>query len=91
MLLLSWLEELELEVVLELLLEPKSDFSRLVRVLVVEESELVVRASPADAVWSAVPSHRTAVTRRVAMQRERDGRDEEEGSCMGWRAFVPVM
>ena len=42
MLLLNWLDELVLVLLLELLLEPKSDFSRLVRVVVLEESVVEV-------------------------------------------------
>ncbi len=90
MLRLTWLDELEL--VLELLLlELKSDFSRLDFVLVVEESELVVSASPAEAFCSAAPSESTVAMRRIAMRRERDDREEVEGSCMEWRALVRVM
>ena len=87
MLLLTWLDELELEEVL--LLPLKSDFSRLVRVVV--ESELVVRPSPAVAFWSGAPSHSTAAKRSVAMRRDFDGWEKEEGKCMGWRAVKVVI
>ena len=54
MLLLTWLEPLVLLLLSELLLEPKSDFSRLVRVLVllllVTAEATVVSASAARAV-----------------------------------------
>ena len=86
MLLLTWLDELE-----ELLLLPlKSDFSTLVRV-VLDESELVVRPSPAVAFWSGAPSHSTAARRRAALRRDFDGWEKEEGSCMGSRAVKVLM
>ena len=87
MLLLTWLDEPELEEVL--LLPLKSDFSTLVRVVV--ESELVVRPSPAIAVWSGAPSQSTAAKRSVAMRREFERWENEEGRCMGLRAVKVVI
>ena len=88
MLLLNWLDELELDEVL--LLPLKSDFRMLVRV-VLDESELVVRPSPAMAIWSGAPSHSTAAKRSVAMRRDFDDCEKEEGKCMGWRAVMVVI
>ena len=94
MLLLNWLDELVLVPVvllLEVLLEPKSDFSRLVRVpvlLPVTAEATVVSASDALAVWSGVAMQSTAARRNVAMRSgltfcENDGRE-----CMGWLWFA---
>ena len=88
MLLLNWLDELVLVLLLELLLEPKSDFSRLVRVVVLEESVVeVVSASPAVAVWSGAPIHSAAASRSVARRCDLDGCEKEAGVGMGWRWF----
>jgi hypothetical protein len=71
MLLLHWLDELVLVLVLlELLLLPKSELNRLVRVVVVEDEELVVRASPAVAFWNGAAIHRATVRSRVTMRSE---------------------
>lgn len=74
MLLSNWVDELELALLLEVLLEPKSDFSRLVRVpvvlLLVSVEATVVSASEARAVWSGVEMQSTAARRSVA---ERSG------------------
>ena len=90
MLLLTWLEEVELELDEVLLLPLRSDFRMLVRV-VLDESELVVRPSPAVAFCSGAPSHSTAARRSAAMRRDFDGWEKEEGSCMGSRALMPLM
>ena len=88
MLLLNWLDELVLVLLLlELLLEPKSDFNRLVRVLVVpllvSAEATVVSASDALAVWSGVTMQSTAARRSDAMRSGLAVCENEGRECMG--------
>jgi hypothetical protein len=78
-LLLIWLVELVLVLLLELLLEPKSELRRPLRV-VVEELVDVVSASPAVAVCSGATMQTKTATSSVATRRhftfwENDGRE----------------
>jgi hypothetical protein len=84
MLLLNWLDELLLVllvvlVLVELVFLPKSDFSRLVPpfvlvLLLVSADAAVVKASPAQAVWSGVAMQSTAARSSAAFL-ESDGRE----------------